>query len=183
LFEVILQEVDFFLTNRKFSKEVDVILADVDYHHHQAPHSGVENLKVNFVVTESERFPKEIKEKIESFDQKFKEFGGGEDSQNKKTLNLCISYTGKSEIVEAVNKLIKSNREINSENIESELLFKSSPDLVIRTSGEQRLSGFLTWQTSYSEFMFLNKHWPEVSADDLDECILNFKRRNRRFGK
>ena len=56
------------------------------------------------------------------------------------------------------------------------------PDIVVRTSGEMRLSGFLTWQSVYSELIFVNSHWPEFSEKDLDDVIGEYNRRNRRFG-
>ena len=56
------------------------------------------------------------------------------------------------------------------------------PDLVIRTSGEQRISGFLTWQTVYSELYFIKKHWPDFTEKDLDEAIEEYNRRTRKFG-
>ena len=61
------------------------------------------------------------------------------------------------------------------------MLFRS-PDLLIRTSGELRLSGFLPWQTVYSEFIFLEKLWPDFTPEDLDEAIKIFQKRNRKFG-
>lgn len=177
LFEIILYEADYFLTHRKFSKGAEVLISDIENDDATSPQP---NLTVNFIMTDTEKFPKAIKEKIDLFNKKFKDFDSG---VQVKPLNLCISYTGKREIVEAVNNLLKNGQEITVENIESNLLVNSFPDLVIRSSGEKRLSGFLTWQTSYSEFMFLDKHWPDVTSSDLDECILNFKKRNRRFGK
>ena len=56
------------------------------------------------------------------------------------------------------------------------------PDLIVRTSGEHRLSGFLTWQGVYSEIKFINKYWPDFSPQDVDDCISDFAERKRRFG-
>jgi len=183
MFELILVEVDHFITQRKLSKNAEMLISD------EAEVISVSKIKeiyneieVNFAITNFENFSKEIKEKIISFTDNHKQYFGTEHKTYKR-INLCVSYTGKSEIVNAVNNLIKTNRIFTIENIESELLVKSFPDLVIRTSGEQRLSGFLPWQTCYSEFMFLDKHWPEISISDLENCIEMFKKRNRRFGK
>ena len=91
------------------------------------------------------------------------------------------------EIVEAVKRII--NKKIASEEITEDLISKniwtagqSDPDLIIRTSGEQRLSGFLTWQSVYSELYFCDKNWPDFSEEDLDKALVEYQKRNRRFG-
>ena len=105
--------------------------------------------------------------------------------------NIALNYGGRNEIVNAVKEISKEvasgslNVEDISENIVSEHLYTKSipdPDLLIRTSGELRLSGFLPWQTVYSEFIFLEKLWPDFTPEDLDEAIETFKKRNRKFG-
>lgn len=101
--------------------------------------------------------------------------------------NICLNYGGREEIVEAVKKIIKSGNkaeEINKDLISQNLYTAGllDPDLVIRTSGEQRLSGFLTWQSVYSELYFVKKHWPDFSTKDFDEALLEFANRQRRFG-
>ncbi len=102
-------------------------------------------------------------------------------------LNLCINYSGRLEIVDAINDLIankKSKRPIDAKDIEKHLYSKgiSDPDLIIRTSGERRLSGFLLWQATYSELLFVEKYWPEFSKEDFDKAINCFYHRQRRFG-
>lgn len=100
--------------------------------------------------------------------------------------NLCVNYGGRAEIVDAVKKMIEEGV-----NAIDEDMFKSfmcshdipDPDLIVRTSGEKRLSGFLTWSGVYSELKFIDKHWPDFSVVDLDECIEDFQNRQRRFGK
>lgn len=101
--------------------------------------------------------------------------------------NICLNYGGREEIVEAVKKIVKSgnkaediNKDLISQNLYTAGL--SDPDLIIRTSGEQRLSGFLTWQSVYSELYFVKKHWPDFSTKDFDEALLEFANRQRRFG-
>lgn len=108
-------------------------------------------------------------------------------NNDKGTLNLAINYGGRLEIVEAIKKAVKSG--VNIENLTEEDISKNlwtagqnDPDLIIRTSGEQRLSGFLTWQSVYSELYFIKKHWPEFSEEDLDGAIDEFNKRCRRFG-
>jgi len=104
------------------------------------------------------------------------------------TLQLAINYGGRAEIVDAVKQLVKEARsasKITEESI-SEKLYTShqpDPDLIIRTSGEQRTSGFLAWQAAYSELYFTKKHWPEFTERDLDEALSEYGRRQRRFGK
>jgi len=105
--------------------------------------------------------------------------------------NIALNYGGRNEIVNAVREISKEvqigNLRIEdiTENIVSEHLYTKKdpdPDLLIRTSGELRLSGFLPWQTVYSEFIFLEKLWPDFSTEDLDNSIEVFKKRNRKFG-
>lgn len=105
--------------------------------------------------------------------------------------NIALNYGGRDEIINAVKKLSedvkKGNIDINeiSEEVFSSYLYTKNipdPDLLIRTSGELRLSGFLTWQSVYSEFLFLDKLWPDFTEKDLDDSIEEFKNRNRKFG-
>lgn len=108
-------------------------------------------------------------------------------NNNKGTLNLAINYGGRLEIVEAVKKIIK--KKISPAQITDKLISENiwlaeqpDPDLIIRTSGEQRLSGFLTWQSVYSELYFVKCHWPDFSEKDLDKAINDYNNRHRRFG-
>ncbi len=105
--------------------------------------------------------------------------------------NIALNYGGRNEIVNAVREISKEVQTGNlkiediDENIISEHLYTKKdpdPDLLIRTSGELRLSGFLPWQTVYSEFIFLEKLWPDFTTEDLDNAIEDFKKRNRKFG-
>ncbi|HLD28626.1 MAG TPA: polyprenyl diphosphate synthase, partial [Patescibacteria group bacterium] len=107
---------------------------------------------------------------------------------NKKgDLNIAVNYGGRLEIVEAVKKItrkkispVKINEQLIADNLWT--AGQPDPDLIIRTSGEQRLSGFLTWQSVYSELYFTPKHWPDFIENDLDKAIDNFQKRDRRFG-
>ncbi|MEK7211040.1 MAG: polyprenyl diphosphate synthase, partial [Patescibacteria group bacterium] len=102
------------------------------------------------------------------------------------TLNLAINYGGRPELMDAFKKILKNPpAEITEETISQNLYTaeQANPDLIIRTSGEQRLSGFLTWQSAYSELLFVNHHWPEFSKDDFDGALTDFAARQRRFGK
>lgn len=107
-------------------------------------------------------------------------------------LNICLSYGGRDEIVRAVRKIVTLYRAQNNlkvskinEDMMSKYLdtaFLVNPDLVIRTSGEQRLSGFLTWQSVYSELYFTSKCWPAFTPKDFDLALQEYSCRQRRFG-
>jgi undecaprenyl diphosphate synthase len=105
--------------------------------------------------------------------------------------NICLNYGGRDEMTKAMQKIaIKvKNGEINPEEITEELISNNlysantpDPDLMIRTSGELRTSGFLLWQMAYTEFVFLDKFWPDFNEEDLDSCIEIYQNRNRKFG-
>ena len=107
------------------------------------------------------------------------------------TFNIAFNYGGRDEIVRAVKKIseMAKNGEIDieaiNENLISENLYTANqpdPDLLIRTSGELRLSNFLPWQLVYSEFYFVDKYWPDFDEKDLDEAIIEYQKRNRKFG-
>ncbi len=132
------------------------------------------------IIGSREKLSKKLVEAIEYAQEQTK-------NNNKGTLNLAINYGGRLEIVEAVKKAVKDGVNIDtlSEETISQNIWtagQSDPDLIIRTSGEQRLSGFLTWQSVYSELYFIQKHWPEFSESDLDLAIEEFEKRGRRFG-
>ncbi|MFH1385041.1 MAG: isoprenyl transferase [Candidatus Omnitrophota bacterium] len=110
---------------------------------------------------------------------------------NDLVFTLALSYSGRSEIVDAVKKIghaITENR-ISSDEIDEKLFAEHlstkdipDPDLLIRTSGEQRISNFLLWQLSYSELYFTDKCWPDFTHVDLVQAVEEYKKRNRRFG-
>jgi tritrans,polycis-undecaprenyl-diphosphate synthase [geranylgeranyl-diphosphate specific] len=131
--------------------------------------------------------PKEIKDVLSRIEEATKDFDGH-------FLNIAIAYTGRNEIVESIKKIVQDVQkgnlkpdEIDSSIIESKLytshLPDPEPDLIIRTSGEERLSGFLLWQSAYSELVFLDVYWPDFRLIDLMRAIRTFQRRQRRFGK
>ena len=99
------------------------------------------------------------------------------------TINFAIAYGGKEEIIDAVKKLVKKKLKVNEKNLEKNLWIKNKPDLIIRTGGEKRTSNFLPWQSAYSEWIFLDKMWPEFSENDLKKCMKEYYSRKRRFGK
>jgi undecaprenyl diphosphate synthase len=104
------------------------------------------------------------------------------------TILLCLDYGGQQEIVDAVKRIAASGVDpaiISAELIAEHLYAPDVPplDLIIRTSGEQRLSNFMTWEAAYSELAFTEKNWPDFSEVDLLRAINNYRLRNRRFGK
>lgn len=108
------------------------------------------------------------------------------------TLVLALSYSAKWELINAVKHIADDAKagklnidNISEEHIEQYLCTKNIPDpeLMIRTSGEHRISNFLLWQLAYAEFYFTEKLWPDFRKDDLYEAILNYQNRERRFGK
>ncbi len=101
------------------------------------------------------------------------------------TLNLAMSYGGRAELVDAIKNIVKKGIDLDkiTEDTVKENLWTSDVDLIIRTGGEQRLSGFLLWQAAYSEFLFVKKYWPDFSEADLDAALAEYANRQRRFGK
>ncbi len=97
---------------------------------------------------------------------------------------LALNYGGRAEIVNAVNRLLAEGKtEITEADISSALQTPYSDiDLLIRTSGEERVSNFLLWQISYAEFYFSETLWPDFTTQELDEIITDYEQRNRRFG-
>ncbi|HZW55013.1 MAG TPA: polyprenyl diphosphate synthase [Nitrososphaerales archaeon] len=109
-------------------------------------------------------------------------------------LNIAIAYGGRTEIVDSVRKIAQEVKlghlapeEIDQKTIEKSLytshLPNPDPDLVIRTSGEERLSGFLLWQSAYSELLFIDEYWPDFRKIDLMRAVRTYQKRSRRFGR
>ncbi len=107
------------------------------------------------------------------------------------TFNIALNYGGRDEIVKAVKEIAKKvkEEEINIVDIKEDLISEHlytknepDPDLVIRTSGELRLSNFLPWQSVYSELLFIQKNWPDFEEEDLDKAIIEYQKRTRKFG-
>jgi tritrans,polycis-undecaprenyl-diphosphate synthase [geranylgeranyl-diphosphate specific] len=108
----------------------------------------------------------------------------------KHILNLAVAYGGREEITDAVKKITEKIRagelspdSIDEQTISDSLYMADEPDMIIRTSGEIRTSNFLPWQSTYSEWFFLEKTWPEFEKEDLIRCIVEFSGRERRHGK
>jgi len=106
----------------------------------------------------------------------------------KGTINIALAYGGRNDIVNATKRMIRENvnpDDITEESFKDYLTTGDMPDvdLLVRTSGEQRVSGFLLYNMAYAEFYFVKKHWPSFKANDLDDCIIEYQKRHRRFGK
>jgi tritrans,polycis-undecaprenyl-diphosphate synthase [geranylgeranyl-diphosphate specific] len=108
-------------------------------------------------------------------------------------LNIALAYGGRAEIVDATRRIAEKvhRAELDPEKIDEQLfeqylytshMPKQDPDLIIRTSGEERLSGFLLWQSAYSELCFLDVYWPDFRVIDLLRAVRTFQKRKRRFG-
>lgn len=101
------------------------------------------------------------------------------------TVCFCFNYGGEQEIADAANLVLSNHQEITPESIRAHLYHPEVPDIdmVVRTSGEERISGFMLWRSSYAEFMFVKKYFPEMTAEDMDKIIAEYDSRTRRFGK
>ncbi|MFA5935387.1 MAG: polyprenyl diphosphate synthase [Patescibacteria group bacterium] len=104
------------------------------------------------------------------------------------TFALCINYGGRMEIVDACRALVAAGKrpeEIDEAAIQAQMYWPDmpDPDLLVRTSGEERISGFLLWQAAYSEFYWTDKHWPDFDEGELDKALEEYASRQRRFGK
>ncbi len=101
------------------------------------------------------------------------------------TVCFCFNYGGEKEIVDAANIALEVDEEITTETIRKHLYHPEVPDLdmVVRTSGEERVSGFMLWRGAYAELLFLKKYFPEMTEEDIPEIIEIYHKRQRRFGK
>lgn len=136
-----------------------------------------ENLKIR-VVGQLWRLPQSLQKAA----QKAMEESA---ANNGMVFNMGLSYGGRDEIVQGIKKIVKNNisaEEITEQTV-SESLWMPDIDMVIRTGGEKRLSGFLTWQSTYAELFFTDKYLPDFKPDDFDKIIAEYAQRERRFGK
>ena len=142
-----------------------------------------ENIKVNIIGSRN-GLSKKLIEKIDKCEEITKECTG-------LNINIALNYGSREEITNAVKCIAKDVKygkidvkDINEQSI-TDALYTShtpDPDLVIRTSGQQRLSNFLLWQLAYSEILFIDKHWPDFTKKDLDMAIEEYAKRNRKYG-
>ncbi len=145
----------------------------------------MEKNQVRFVFFgDLSRLSPELEKMCRDTEERSKEYTQGQ-------VNFCLNYGGRDEIVRAVRKYAsevargEKNPEELTEEAFSRYLYSADvpdPELIIRPSGEQRISNFLLWQSAYSEYVFMDVLWPDFSPKDLDHAIEQFHRRNRRFG-
>ncbi len=145
--------------------------------------SDLDNVKIN-VLGDITKLDAGTQKLILKLENKTKDYTGLQ-------LNVAFNYGGRDEITRAVKKIASAvkNNEISIDDIDEDLISNSiytagmpDPDLLIRPGGEKRISNFLPWQLSYTEFIFTDKYWPDFNKNDLDEAIVEYERRNRKFG-
>ena len=145
--------------------------------------SNLENIRIN-ILGDISRLDKGLQKSIENAITRTKNNTG-------LTLNIAFNYGGRDEITRAIRKIAKKvqDGEIAINDIDEQMVSDNlytagqpEPDLLIRPGGEKRISNYLLWQLAYTEFIFLDKYWPEFSERDLDEAIEVFENRNRKFG-
>ena len=147
--------------------------------------ADLENIKLRVIGDRENNMPEEIKNKMIKMEER---------TQNNTGLkfNIAFNYGGRDEIVKATRKIASKvlKGELKVEDITEETVSNNlytaglqDPDLLIRTSGELRTSNFLPWQITYSEFLFLDKYWPDFTTKDIDDAIELYSKRHRRVGK
>lgn len=132
-------------------------------------------------VGSREGLPKSV---LKAIDTAVKETAG----HTRGTLALCINYGGQQEIVDATKRLLRENidpKRLSIRDFEKAIYAPDVPplDLVIRTSGEYRTSGYMLWRSAYAEYAFVDKYWPDFTKHDLKMVLLHYAKRHRRFGK
>ncbi len=164
-------------------KEVDAIIELLRDYLRDAENYKKENVRVRFIGDISV-FDEEIQRRIAESEQESEGFTG-------LRLNIAVNYGGKAEIVRAVREIVRDVENgsllpdaIDEEAVDSRLYTRGQPpvDLVIRPSGEYRLSNFMIWQTAYAEFVFMDVLWPDFSPHDMNRALWEYAGRNRRFG-
>lgn len=151
-------------------KQIKSMTKDFLKHDYRFHHAGDRSL-----------LSKEILRIIDNVEEKTK-------SCKKGTVCIALAYGGRNDIVNATRKIIESGvkpEEVTEESFKQYLSTGDMPDvdLLVRTSGEKRISGFLLYNMPYAELYFVEKHWPAFDGSDLDDCIHEYQSRNRRFGR
>ncbi len=159
---------------RIFEKELDKVKTNAFLHEN--------GIRLKF-IGQKNIFPKKVQGKMAEAEK-------ATDSNSERTIFLALGYNGQQEIVDAAKKIAEAAKKGFSPDALDKDSFKKflyddvpEPDMIIRTSGTKRLSGFLTYQSAYSELCFIEKCWPELEKKDLDLAIADFEQRKRRFGK
>jgi len=142
----------------------------------------INDIRINF-IGRINLFPIEVQRAMHDLMEKTK-------NNRPYVVNSAMAYGGQEEVIDAVRKISEQIKEgkidinkINEETFKDYLYLGDYPDLIIRTGGEKRLSNFLSYQSAYSELIFLEKMWPEFEKEDFIECIKEYSTRQRRFGR
>lgn len=152
--------------------EVDYLMTKpIEMFHENKSRLSEITYKVTF-AGRRDRFSNELLEVIHTIEDETKKNEGFE-------LTICADYGSYDELIHAINQ---SKSPITKESLEEHLYVKEPVDLLIRTSGEQRLSNFLLWQVAYAEFYFTKVHWPAFSKKELKKALNSYAKRHRRFG-
>jgi len=142
----------------------------------------LKDIKINF-IGRLNMFPKDVQDSMTVLIEKTK-------NSKPYVINFAMAYGGRAEVIDATRKIAEAVKEgklniedINEQVFEKNLYNASEPDLIIRTSGEKRTSGFLIYQGAYAELFFIDKMWPEFEKEDFVKAIEEYSKRERRFGK
>lgn len=134
------------------------------------------------IIGDPQHFPGDIRKKMEDYLQK------NRITEKRGVVNFAIEYEGRHELLRAIRKM--ADEKMDLENVTEEMVSSHldtaglpDPDLMIRTGGDQRLSGYLLWQVSDAELYFTNTLWPDFTVEKFDEALVDFANRERRFGK
>ena len=155
--------------------EVDFLMRLLDNWLKKELNTYIENDVKFETIGDISKFSDKLKKRIEYTKEVTK-------NNKKLTQVLALNYGARDEITRAVKKLISNNEEITEENIQKNLDISKDVDLLIRTSGEIRVSNFLLWQIAYAEMYFTPTFWPDFTPKELEEILKEFKKRERRFG-
>jgi len=160
------------------TRKLDELLTDPRIHAYKVRVKGIGNLAI---------LPKELQDLLTKIEEATRDY-------DSLYLNIALAYGGRTEIIDVVKKLAvmakkgeispdSINEDVITQNLYTSYLPYPEPDLIIRTSGEERLSGFLLWQSAYSELVFLDVYWPDFRKIDLMRAIRTYQKRTRRFGR
>lgn len=159
-------------------EEVDTIMSLlVEYINKKVPDLIKRDVRLKFMGRKDE-LPEMILKSVEEGEEKTKHC-------KKMHLIIALNYSGRAEIVDAVKNILKDGKEINEENFKNYLYLPDipDPDLLIRTSGEIRISNFMLWQLAYTELYFTEVLWPDFDKDEFLKALYDYQSRERRFGK
>lgn len=135
------------------------------------------DVRIRFIGRRSKPVPKRLIDRMEQAEELTKKNRG---------LNFCIAfnYGSRAEIIDAAKKIVKQNKSMTEKNLTASMYCPQMPDvdLLFRSSGEHRISNYLLWQAAYAELIFTDTLWPDVRREDIFQAVIEYQRRNRRFG-